>query len=253
MSEVEKDGEGLPSTPKPPPPSTTTEAAADAAGAADPAGGGREPVEGEPEEAEIVELLTPEQARIRELEAELAELQEQSQASSARLRTVSKAYTDLQAEMKSYRERLESRAKLDRELASFSMAKAFFDPVMNLKRSMQTAPEGDDPFVDGLKMVHHQFMEALNKLGLEEVPGEGSVFDPNVHEALAVTPVDDPAQDGRVLTVYTAGYSVKGKVLQAAQVVIGKHQAAEVPGDNTDTSDTSDTSDDDTSDVAGGA
>lgn len=246
MSEVEKDGEATPSTPQAPPPSTAADATAKATEATsaptDPPGEGEGDV-GEIEEAEVVELLTPEQSRIRELEAQLAEAQEQSQAASARLRTVSKAYTDLQAEMKAYRERLESRAKLDNELAAFSMAKTFFDPVMNLKRSMQTAPEGIDAFVDGLKMVHHQFMEALHKLGLEEVPGEGSMFDPNVHEALAVTPTDDPEQDGRVLTVYTAGYSVKGKVLQAAQVVIGKHQAAEVPNDASN----------DTPDVAGEA
>ena len=73
-------------------------------------------------------------------------------------------------------------------------------------------------------MVQKQFMEAMEKLGLEEVAGEGAMFDPKIHEALAVTPVADPAQDGRVLTVYTSGYTVRGKVLQAAQVIIGKLQ-----------------------------
>ena len=57
------------------------------------------------------------------------------------------------------------------------------------------------------------------------MPGEGATFDPQVHEALAVTPVTDASQDGKVLMVHTAGYTVNGKVLKAAQVVIGKHQA----------------------------
>jgi molecular chaperone GrpE len=66
----------------------------------------------------------------------------------------------------------------------------------------------------------------MHRLGLEEVPGEGADFDPNLHEALAVTPVAEQEQDGKVLMVHTAGYAVKGKVLQAAQVVIGKYQEA---------------------------
>ena len=75
-------------------------------------------------------------------------------------------------------------------------------------------------------MVLHQFMEALHKLGLREVPGVGSKFDPNVHEALGLTPVTDPAQDGIVLVVHTTGFAVGSRVLQAAQVVIGKYEEA---------------------------
>lgn len=151
-------------------------------------------------------------------------LQARYDEAQARLRTVSKAYTDLQKEMKAFRERMEARSKVNSELQAFDQARRFFDPVMNLKRSLQQ-PEIDlETLRQGLTMVQSQFMDAMEKLGLEEVPGEGSLFDPNVHEALAVTPVTDPAQDGKVLMVHTAGYTVKGKVLQAAQVVIGKHQ-----------------------------
>ena len=73
-------------------------------------------------------------------------------------------------------------------------------------------------------MVLHQFEEALKKLGMEEVPGVGTPFNPNLHEALALSPVTDPEQDGKVLMVHADGYTVNGKVLQAAQVVVGKYQ-----------------------------
>jgi len=155
----------------------------------------------------------------------LAELQGKYDETQARLRTVSKAYRELQAEMKAFRERMEARSKVESEQRAFDQARRFFDPVMNLKRSL--AQPGDDmaALLSGLQMVQRQFMDAMEKLGLEEVPGEGSDFDPKVHEALAVTPVTDADQDNKVLMVHTAGFTVKGKVLQAAQVVIGKHQA----------------------------
>lgn len=154
----------------------------------------------------------------------LAELQGKYDEVNARLRTVSKAYRDLQAEMTAFRERMEARSKVNSELQAFDQARRFFDPVMNLKRSLQQPGDDFEAFKQGLGMVQRQFMEAMEKLGLEEVPGEGATFDPKIHEALAVTPVPDAAQDGKVLMVYTSGYMVNGKVLQAAQVVIGKHQ-----------------------------
>lgn len=178
-----------------------------------------------PEQEPVVEL-TPEQREIAALKEELAQGRQAQEQATARLRAVSKAYTDLQAEMKAFRERMEHRVKLDAELQAFEQVKVFFEPVMNLRRSL-AAPGGDEESLrTGLRMIEQQFMEALHKLGLSEVPGIGSRFDPNVHEAIAVTPVDDPAQDGVVLVVHTAGYAVGSRVLQAAQVVIGKHEEA---------------------------
>ncbi|MEQ1564842.1 MAG: nucleotide exchange factor GrpE [Myxococcota bacterium] len=141
---------------------------------------------------------------------------------TARLRAVSKAYTELQAEMKTFKERMEARAKQDSELQALDQVRAFFDPVMNLKRSLGASSHDLGGLLQGLQMVQSQFMDALHKLGLSDVPGEGAPFDPRLHEALAVQPVTDPEQDGKVLVVHTAGYTVNGRVLQAAQVVIGK-------------------------------
>lgn len=203
------------------PPAQTHDAPAADTGEADPPEADRSETPSEPP--------SPEEARIADLEATLAKAQDDAQQAQARLRTVSKAFTELQAEFKSFRERQESLREAQKRDQAFSLAKTFFDPVMNLKRSLQTvadAPE-DEPFVNGVKMVHHQFMEALHKLGFEEVPGEGAMFDPKMHEALAVTPVTEPAQDGRILAVHAVGYAVNGQVLQPAQVVVGKLQATE--------------------------
>jgi molecular chaperone GrpE len=153
---------------------------------------------------------------------ELSDLKRSFEENQVRLREVSKAYTELTAEMKAFKERMEHRARVDSESQAYDQVKAFFEPVMNLKRSLSAS--GSDPasLVQGLHMVLHQFLEALHKLGLAEIPGEGASFDPRFHEALAVQPVSDPALDGRVLVVHTTGFVVNGRVLQPAQVVIGK-------------------------------
>lgn len=162
----------------------------------------------------------PEVVALRE---QLDKARQDAEQAQGRLRAVSKAYNDLQGEMRAFKERMEARAKQDSELQAFDQVRAFFDPVMNLKRSVNAPGDDVKVLVEGLRMVHHQFMDSLKKLGLEEVPGEGASFDPRLHEALATAPVPDKALDGKVLQVLTVGYTVKGRVLQAAQVVIGKH------------------------------
>lgn len=164
------------------------------------------------EEAEVVELDPH------------AELKAQLEAAQARLRTVSKAYTDLQKEMAAFRERMENVNKAKAERQAFETVKAMLDPVQNLKRSLEMGGDADS-MRGGVEMVHKQFMAALEQLGLKNVPGQGCDFDPTYHEALAVMPVADAEQDGKVLQVHRDGYAVNGKVLQAAQVVIGKHEA----------------------------
>lgn len=160
---------------------------------------------------------------VEQLRAEVAAAKTAHDQLNTRLRAVSKAYTELQSEMKAFKERMEHRAKLDSELQAFDQVRRFFDPVMNLKRSL-AATSDSAALVQGLGIVQHQFMEVLHSLGLTEVPGVGANFDPQVHEALAVQPVTDKSQDGKVLLVHTIGYAVGGRVLQAAQVVIGKFE-----------------------------
>lgn len=185
------------------------------------------PVTPEVEEAEVVADAADapevvEEAEVVELDPH-AKLRADLEAAQARLRTVSKAYTDLQKEMAAFRERMELQNKAKGERQAFQTVSTILEPVQNLKRSLQ-ADADVDALRHGVEMVHTQFMDALGKLGLKEVAGEGAAFDPTFHEALAVQPVEDPDKDGRILQVYRTGYVVNGKVLQAAQVVIGKHE-----------------------------
>ena len=187
-----------------------------------PAEGGSEP-EAAAVEAEVVgqthevEVIEPEPTEEDKLRAQLEQTQ-------GRLRSVSKAYTDLQGEMAAFRERTEHLGKMKAERASFDAVSAFFDPVQNLKRSLGAGAQDLESLRQGVEMVLNQFNDAMRKLGLVEVPGIGAPFDPKMHEALAVSPVTDAAQDGRVLMVHQGGYTLNGKVLQASQVVIGKFE-----------------------------
>ena len=166
-------------------------------------------------EAEAVVELDPSTQRIEHLEAQLAE-------TTARLRSVSKAFTQMKEEMASFQQRQTAQAKIKEEAQAFRAVQAFFDPVQSLGRSLESDASSEG-FLEGLTLVHKQFSDALDSLGLAPIPGVGSPFNPSLHEALAVQPVTEPELDGKVVMVHVNGFSVNGKVLKASQVIIGKY------------------------------
>lgn len=190
---------------------------------ADDAGPGGEPGRGGDAEVEVLgaDRAEPEPG----LEAADASLRAQVAALEARLRTVSAAWRQQQDEIASTKERLARQAALKEELRRGEVVGILFEPVENLRRAkdaIQRAAGAEA--VSGLDMVLHQFLDAFKKLGLEEVPGKGSRFDPNLHEAISAVPVADPALDGAVLEVFDTGYRIGSRLLKPARVVIGQLQ-----------------------------
>jgi molecular chaperone GrpE len=155
------------------------------------------------------------------LEARIAELEAENAKVKAEVHAVKVAFHQKVEEMAGTRERMERQAKLQDELRRGEVVTTFFEPVENLHRSIEAAK--GQTVEAGLRMVHLQFMEALKRLGLEEVPGVGSPFNADVHEALATVPVTDAAQDGKVLQVYSTGYRLGTRLVRAARVVIGAY------------------------------
>lgn len=143
---------------------------------------------------------------------------------AAKLRTVSKAYTDLQEEMDSFRQRQMQLADVKAQKKAGEVVEVFFEPLQNLKRCLETGGEDVAAVRQGIEMVLSQFSARMDKLGLKEVPGVGSKFDPSVHNALALQPVQQREQDGIVLHVHAVGYAVGSRVIQPAQVIIGKFE-----------------------------
>jgi len=149
---------------------------------------------------------------------------QQAEDLAAKLRTVSKAYTDLQDEMDSFRQRQMQLADVKAQKKAGEVIEVFFEPVQNLKRCLETSGDDVNAVRQGIEMVLSQFSTRMDKLGLKEVPGVGSRFDPSIHNALALQPVEKREQDGVVLHVHAVGYAVGGRVIQPAQVIIGKFE-----------------------------
>jgi molecular chaperone GrpE len=161
----------------------------------------------------------PSQAEISRLEGVIEELQ-------GRLRAVSAAYQKQQGEISATRDRLKRQAAVQEELRRGEVVAGLFEPVENLRRSLEAVKKGatNEDTAMGLELVLKAFMSSFGKLGLEEVPGKGAAFDPNIHEALTTMPVTDPALDQAVVDVFASGYRIGSRLIRPAKVIVGAYQ-----------------------------
>ncbi|MDP6934491.1 MAG: nucleotide exchange factor GrpE, partial [Myxococcota bacterium] len=144
----------------------------------------------------------------------------------ARLRTVSAAYQNQKNEITETQERLKRQAQFKEQAIRGEVVGTLFEPVQNLRRSIDAIQSGSsaEDAIAGLELVVQQIMNGFRSLGLEEVPGKGTRFDPNLHEAIGVVPVLTDDEDGIIVEVFSAGYCLGTRLVQPAQVVIGKLQ-----------------------------
>jgi molecular chaperone GrpE len=120
------------------------------------------------------------------------------------------------------RELEDSRGKLVQDLL----------PVLdNLERTIRAAQahRGDPAMLEGVRMVRQQLDGVLRGYGVERVEAIGQRFDPNLHEAIGVVTVADPAHHGVVVQQAEPGYRLAGRLLRPAKVSVGKLVPAAQP------------------------
>lgn len=111
------------------------------------------------------------------------------------------------------------------ELRQFAAARVLEDliPVLDslaLAVGAAKAPNADlKSLIGGVDMVLTQAKAALSQHGLKELNPVAQPFDPNLHESIAVQPSAD-VPEGAVATVVRTGYSLHGRVLRPASVIL---------------------------------
>jgi len=129
----------------------------------------------------------------------------------------------LKAEFDNYRRRTE---KEKQELADYVRGDLIREllPVLDDFERLLEAETDARQLKEGARMIYQNLLSVLNKYGLEAFAAEGEHFDPNVHEAVAVTPAPQE-HDGKVLSTWQKGYRLKDRVIRHAKVQVGQHQS----------------------------
>ena len=76
--------------------------------------------------------------------------------------------------------------------------------------------------LEGYKVISNKFMGILKGLGLEKIDPNGEMFDPEIHEAISMRPVESPSNKGRIMDCIQPGYKLGDKIIRFAKVVVGQ-------------------------------
>lgn len=131
-------------------------------------------------------------------------------------------YVRLAADMENLRRRT---VREKDELRQFAAGRVLEDllPVIDnlgLGLAAAKAPNADlKTLVGGISMVHEQLKTALSGHGLKDINPLNQAFDPNQHESLSTQP-SDTVPEGNVVQVIRVGYSLNGRLLRPASVVL---------------------------------
>lgn len=123
-----------------------------------------------------------------------------------------RAVADLENERKRFKMRERERAERDVR----ALIESLLPALDNFERAISHGEGGE-----GVALVFKQLNAVLEAEGLVEVAAEGAEFDPNLHEAVESRP-QEGLEVPTVLEVHRRGYILKGQLLRAALVVVGR-------------------------------
>ncbi len=78
-----------------------------------------------------------------------------------------------------------------------------------------------DSAKEGTLLIYSKLKAYLKSKGLEEIEAKGQPFDTELHEAVTTFPAPSEELKGKVIDVTQTGYTLGGKVLRYAKVIVG--------------------------------
>lgn len=154
--------------------------------------------------------------KIEELEAQVAELEN-------KVAKDKDDYIRLMAEFDNFRRRT-AQEKLELvSVASMDTIKGLLPVLDDCERAIAVLRESNDAEAakEGTELIYHKLLAYLQGKGLAVIEALGKDFDTDLHEAVAQFPVPEEDKKGKVFDVVQTGYTLNGKVIRFAKVVVG--------------------------------
>lgn len=132
----------------------------------------------------------------------------------------------LQADYENYRKRVEKemgevkKYGNERLLSDLLLVKDEMELALTKARESRENPV----LLEGVTMILKRLQGMLSKEGVERIPGVGSKFNPDYHEAALRVPSED--EEGTVVEEVRPGYLLKGRVLRPSIVKVAEKQAS---------------------------
>lgn len=175
-------------------------------------------------EAEAAEVTGQADATEQSAELDVAELMQQLAAAQAEIPALKEQALRAQAEVQNVRRRAEQDVEKAHKFALEKFANEMLLIVDNLERALEASDASDEnvkPLREGVEMTLSMFVSGLAKFQIEQVNPQGEAFDPANHQAMSMVDAGDAAPN-TVVAVMQKGYTLNGRLLRPAMVMVAK-------------------------------
>ena len=155
-------------------------------------------------------------------ECQIQECQNKITALEGKLAESNEKFLRLFSEFDNYRKRTaKERIELSK-MATADIIIAMLPVLDDMERacSLGSSKPEPDPVFEGLVLILNKFKSILRQKGVEEIPAVGEDFNTDLHEAVTHTPASEAEQKGKVLEATQKGYTLNGKVIRFAKVIV---------------------------------
>lgn len=135
-----------------------------------------------------------------------------------------KEYLFLMAEFDNFRKRtLKEKSEIIRN-AGENVLKGLLPIIDDFERGLKATADSTEATAvrEGMELIYNKLVKYLAQNGVKEFDPEERDFDADRHEAVAMVPVADESQKGKILDTVEKGYMINDKVLRHAKVVVGQ-------------------------------
>ena len=157
-------------------------------------------------------------------EAEIALLHSELEAAKQTINDQKDSVVRAAADVENMRRRAAQDVEKAHKFALEKFANELLPVIDNLERAIEFSDKENEqlkPVLEGIEMTVKSFNDAVSKFGVEIVNPQGEQFNPEFHQAMSIQPSNDVAPN-TVLAVMQKGYTLNGRLLRPAMVMVSK-------------------------------
>ena len=177
-------------------------------------------VDQESEETSIEEENIEEAKELSPLE----QLEEQIRLKDDELLKQKDTFLREKAELDNFKKRLVKEKEDFVQFANERLLKEVIQIEDNMERAMTASNATLESLQEGVEMIQKQFATFLKNQKVKPIEALDKPFDPNLHEVLNQQESEEH-EENTVIQEYSKGYTLNGRILRSAKVVIAKKPA----------------------------
>ncbi len=173
---------------------------------------------------------SPDQAPQDQPDPDLSDRKKPSKADDKK--TLLEKLQRVTADFLNYQKRTARNAEESRQWARADLLKTILPAIDDFEQALEAGKSVPDipSLLEGFKLVHDHLLDMLTKQQVQTIPTVDQKFDPSVHEAMMQRESIDH-QPGTVTDELRKGYTINGRTLRPARVIVSRQPQPEEPSE----------------------